>query len=258
MARPVRIANFSGAMGDRSTALAEVVLGEPVDVVIGDFMAEITMSMVSSGLQQAGRDVPRGTPRRTFGADGPWAARVGFDQVAGTVTGMVAAEGTLAEPRLPPTMIINDYLVAWLGATCPMAALARRALEGGSCRVHVSLTRAAMWAATLGVFDREYARAVAGSGGEHELLDPQLFTSLTPLGIYQGVTENVTLSRTPHHYLSVLSPRGPTSQRGSPAPSPRTAGPSRRSSARSRTAESVSRCGPRSRPSPTARRSRRA
>jgi crotonobetainyl-CoA:carnitine CoA-transferase CaiB-like acyl-CoA transferase len=31
----------------------------------------------------------------TFGEDGPWAHRVGFDQVAGTVTGMVAAEGTL-------------------------------------------------------------------------------------------------------------------------------------------------------------------
>ncbi|GAA3354154.1 hypothetical protein GCM10017744_010750 [Streptomyces antimycoticus] len=35
-----------------------------------------------------------------------------------------------------------------------------------------------------------------------------MFTSLTPLGIYQGVTENVTLSRTPHHYMNVLSPRG--------------------------------------------------
>jgi hypothetical protein len=26
--------------------------------------------------------------------------------------------------------------------------------------------------------------------------------------VYQGVTENVTLSRTPHHYMTVLSPRG--------------------------------------------------
>ncbi|HEX8703259.1 MAG TPA: hypothetical protein VF815_30765 [Myxococcaceae bacterium] len=28
------------------------------------------------------------------------------------------------------------------------------------------------------------------------------------MGIYQGVTENVTLSRTPHHFANVLSPRG--------------------------------------------------
>ncbi|MEV6638599.1 CoA transferase [Amycolatopsis sp. NPDC051371] len=142
------------------------------------------------------------------GESGPWAQRVGFDQVAGTVTGMVAAEGSLAEPKLPPTSIINDYLVAWLGATGAMAALVRRATEGGSYRVHVSLTRAAMWAVTLGFFDWDYVHQAVGSGGEHELLDPQLFTSLTPLGIYQGVTENITLSRTPHHYLNVLSPRG--------------------------------------------------
>lgn len=142
------------------------------------------------------------------GDTGPWANRVGFDQVAGTVTGMVAAEGTLDQPKLPPTSIINDYLVAWLGATGALAALIRRATEGGSYRVHVSLTRAAMWASTLGFFDWGYVHRAVGSGGEHELLDPQLFTSLTPLGLYQGVTENVTLSRTPHHYLNVLSPRG--------------------------------------------------
>ncbi|HEX5114690.1 MAG TPA: CoA transferase [Pseudonocardiaceae bacterium] len=144
----------------------------------------------------------------TFGTDGPWAGRIGFDQVAGTVTGMVAAEGSLEQPKLPPTQIINDYLVAWLGATGAMAALARRAVEGGGYRVHVSLTRVAMWACTLGFFDWDYVRATVGTGGDHELIDPQLFTSLTPLGIYQGVTENVTLSRTPHHYLNVLSPRG--------------------------------------------------
>jgi crotonobetainyl-CoA:carnitine CoA-transferase CaiB-like acyl-CoA transferase len=144
----------------------------------------------------------------THGEGGPWKDRVGFDQVAGTVTGMVAAEGTLASPKLPPTAIVNDYLVAWLGATGAMAALARRAVEGGSYRVHVSLTRAAMWALSLGLFDPRYVEAAVRAGGEHELIDPQLFTSLTSLGIYQGVTENVTLSRTPHHYMNVLSPRG--------------------------------------------------
>ncbi|MEV6638600.1 acyclic terpene utilization AtuA family protein [Amycolatopsis sp. NPDC051371] len=49
MARPVRIANFSGAMGDRFSAFEEAVRGDPVDVVIGDSMAEITMSMVVAG-----------------------------------------------------------------------------------------------------------------------------------------------------------------------------------------------------------------
>ncbi|GHF36835.1 hypothetical protein FHX82_007231 [Amycolatopsis bartoniae] len=60
MARPVRIANFSGAMGDRFSAFEEAVQGDPVDVVIGDSMAEITMSMVVAGFH----DNPEG--RRRF------------------------------------------------------------------------------------------------------------------------------------------------------------------------------------------------
>jgi hypothetical protein len=51
MARPVRIANFSGAMGDRFSAFEEAVHGDP-DVVIGDSMAEITMSMVVAGFHE--------------------------------------------------------------------------------------------------------------------------------------------------------------------------------------------------------------
>lgn len=58
-ARPVRIANFSGAMGDRFSAFEEAVRGDPVDVVIGDSMAEITMSMVVAGLV-GDRDARRG------------------------------------------------------------------------------------------------------------------------------------------------------------------------------------------------------
>lgn len=143
-----------------------------------------------------------------WGEGGPWSKRIGFDQIAGSGTGMAAAEGSLENPKLPPTNIINDYLVGWLGATGAMVALARRAVEGGSYRVHVSLGRTAMWCASLGFFDWDYVKSVVGTGGEHELIDPQLFTSITPLGIYQGVTENVSLSRTPHHYLNVLSPRG--------------------------------------------------
>lgn len=50
MSRPVRIGNFSGAMGDRFGALEEMVTAEPkVDVAIGDSMAEITMSLVAGG-----------------------------------------------------------------------------------------------------------------------------------------------------------------------------------------------------------------
>ncbi|WP_345034732.1 hypothetical protein [Kutzneria kofuensis] len=54
--------------------------------------------------------------------------------------------------------------MSWLMATGAAEALARRAVEGGSYRVHVSLTRAALWILSLGVFDKAYAASVAGSG----------------------------------------------------------------------------------------------
>ncbi|MET0715568.1 MAG: acyclic terpene utilization AtuA family protein [Mycetocola sp.] len=48
MARPVRIGNFSGFLGDRFTALAEILHGGDVDIVMGDYLAEATMAGVSS------------------------------------------------------------------------------------------------------------------------------------------------------------------------------------------------------------------
>lgn len=147
------------------------------------------------------------------GESGPWADRVGFDQTAGCVTGMMNLEGGMTPdgagtPALPPILVVNDYIVSWLLAAGISAALARRAVEGGSYRVHVSLTRAALWVLGLGIFDRDYAHEIAGSGGEHAYLDPETFGADTPLGTYQGVTDQVTMSVTPGRYDTVLVPRG--------------------------------------------------
>jgi len=49
--RPVRVAAFSGAVGDYAGALAAAVKGEPAaDVLIGDFLAEFTMARVIGAL----------------------------------------------------------------------------------------------------------------------------------------------------------------------------------------------------------------
>ncbi|WP_258349106.1 CoA transferase [Saccharopolyspora gregorii] len=142
------------------------------------------------------------------GERGPWAGRVGFDQTAGSLTGMMNLEGDGETPALPPILVVNDYIVSWLMATGVAEALARRAVDGGSYRVHVSLTRAALWILSLGVFDKEYAAATAGSDARHAYLDPETFTAETPLGHYQGVTDQVRMSATPGHYRTVLVPRG--------------------------------------------------
>lgn len=142
------------------------------------------------------------------GERGPWRDRVGFDQTAGSLVGMAHLEGGGGEPRLSPILVVNDYIVSWLTAAGIVEALRRRAVEGGSWRVHVSLIRVALWILELGVFNLGYAREVAGAAEAHTYLDPETFTAETPLGHYQGVTDQVRMSATPGRYDTVLVPRG--------------------------------------------------
>ncbi len=57
MSEPLRIANCSGFYGDRLSAAAEMVGGGPIDVLTGDWLAELTMLILWKGLQ---RDASRG------------------------------------------------------------------------------------------------------------------------------------------------------------------------------------------------------
>ena len=47
MTEPIRIANCSGFYGDRITAAAEMVEGGPIDVLTGDWLAELTMLILA-------------------------------------------------------------------------------------------------------------------------------------------------------------------------------------------------------------------
>ncbi|MGL4655567.1 MAG: CoA transferase [Sarcina sp.] len=142
------------------------------------------------------------------GEVGPWVNRGGFDQTAGSITGVMALEGTEHNPKLPPIKVVNDYVLSWLLAAGALKALERRAKEGGSYKVHISLTRVSMWLLSLGIFDKEFVANTVNSTEEHTQLEPDLFTAKTPCGEYQGVTEQVEMSETPGEYKTVLVPRG--------------------------------------------------
>ena len=142
------------------------------------------------------------------GEKGPWSNRPGFDEIGAAVSGLFAIEGSPTQPKQPPIVPICDNVVAWLGSTGILAALGRRAIEGGSYRVVVSLTRVVLWQLSLGIFDKAYAKSTAGSTDEHRYVAPDLFTAETPLGTYQGMTDQIVLSRTPGTYRNVLVPRG--------------------------------------------------
>jgi crotonobetainyl-CoA:carnitine CoA-transferase CaiB-like acyl-CoA transferase len=142
------------------------------------------------------------------GDKGPWSNRAGFDEIGATVAGLFTLEGSPTRPQQPPIVPICDNVVGWLGTVGILAALRRRAIEGGSYRVVVSLTRSVLWMLSLGIFDKAYAQATAGSTAEHSVVAPDLFTAETPLGSYQGITDQVVMSRTPGSFRTVLVPRG--------------------------------------------------
>jgi hypothetical protein len=82
-----------------------------------------------------------------FGADGPFSHRAGWEQVAQTVTGICKDGGpspTDTRPSLLPAAAC-DYTTGYLGAYGVLLALARRAREGGSYHVRVSLCQSGMF-----------------------------------------------------------------------------------------------------------------
>lgn len=90
---------------------------------------------------------------RCFDFEGEWANFRGFDMIAVAVSGYVDAEGAVDAPIMPLQVIFADYLAAYAGSAGVAAALHRRAIEGGSYQVRVSLTRMCMWAHELGLLD---------------------------------------------------------------------------------------------------------
>ncbi len=81
-----------------------------------------------------------------FGSGGPLSDRAGWDQVAQAVTGMCFTQGdatNAGRPQLAPVFVC-DFLTGFLGAYGVMLALLKRAKEGGSYHVHVSLCQSAM------------------------------------------------------------------------------------------------------------------
>ena len=52
----IRIANCSGYYGDKLSAAKEMVDGGPIDVLTGDYLAELTMTILFNQRMQRGED----------------------------------------------------------------------------------------------------------------------------------------------------------------------------------------------------------
>jgi crotonobetainyl-CoA:carnitine CoA-transferase CaiB-like acyl-CoA transferase len=84
-----------------------------------------------------------------YGPVGPWRARPGWEQLAQTVTGLATTQGTPERPQRMPVAAC-DYTTGYLAALGTLAALGRRAREGGSYHVRASLCQTGMWFQRLG------------------------------------------------------------------------------------------------------------
>lgn len=140
-----------------------------------------------------------------YGPQGPWAERGGFDMNGSAASGLMTIEGSEGEPRLPVTGLINDYITGYLGAVGASAALVKRATEGGSWHVTVSLTRTAMWYGSLGLVDP----TLAGCDDDHSLREPVAYGAPSPLGDVHMLAPPVHFSHTPAKWPDpILVPRG--------------------------------------------------
>jgi crotonobetainyl-CoA:carnitine CoA-transferase CaiB-like acyl-CoA transferase len=140
-----------------------------------------------------------------YGSTGPWAHRGGFDMNGSAASGLMTTEGSETEPRLPVTVLINDYVTGYLGAAGATAALVKRITEGGSWHVTVNLTRSAMWCGSLGLVDPD----LAGCDEEHRLREPLAYDAPSPLGDVHMLAPPVRFSKTePRWPDPILVPRG--------------------------------------------------
>lgn len=134
-----------------------------------------------------------------WGTEGPWRDRRGFDSIVQTVSGMAYAQGG-EKPRLLPVSVI-DYVSGYLMAFGAMTALARRATEGGSWLVRVSLARTGKWIVDRGFIDgfASVPSELAADELKSLLMQTQNYTHLRPV---------LELSETPPFWERPPAPLG--------------------------------------------------
>ncbi len=134
-----------------------------------------------------------------WGHVGPWAMRRGYDSLLQCATGWAAEHGGDDTPALLPVQAI-DYASGYLGAFGVMEALRRRATEGGSWLVRLSLLQTRNWI-------DDFGRATPSDDGNDDLSDIMLRTE-SPFGTVTHLGPTVQMSETPPHWKTPPVPLG--------------------------------------------------
>jgi crotonobetainyl-CoA:carnitine CoA-transferase CaiB-like acyl-CoA transferase len=159
-----------------------------------------------------------------YGHTGPWAMRRGFDSLVQSASGIAwtesraAAEGDRSapggqsdRPRHLPCQAL-DHATGYLAAFGAMAALARRATEGGSWHVRVSLAQTGRWLQSFGQIDDGWRTPDVTFDDVQDCLE----TVESPFGRIRAATPAERMSETQPFYARPPVPIGTDKARWEP------------------------------------------
>jgi crotonobetainyl-CoA:carnitine CoA-transferase CaiB-like acyl-CoA transferase len=139
-------------------------------------------------------------------ATGPHSQMPGFDFNGAAMTGLFTKTGTPEAPAYPNGVnVICDLLSGKMAAIGIQAALLRRAREGGSYKVSVSLAQGCTWLMSLGLVPKKDLLDLASMGPEHQHMKPNLISGKTPYGDTTVIGSQAEMSRTPEAWADPIT-----------------------------------------------------
>lgn len=141
-----------------------------------------------------------------YGPAGPWSGRRGYDSLVQTATGFNHAEAQAAGSDAPkpfPAQVL-DRATGYLMAAAAMRALGRRAKEGGSWHVQLSLAQTGRWIRQLGRVPDGLALNDPGFDAVQDRLEPVA----SGFGRLTLVSHAAELGQTPVHWTRPAVPLG--------------------------------------------------
>ncbi|HEY3537076.1 MAG TPA: CoA transferase [Trinickia sp.] len=141
-----------------------------------------------------------------YGHQGPWSQRRGFDSLVQSASGIAWTEreavGGTAPKHLPCQAL--DHATGYLAAFGAMVALLRRAREGGSWHVRVSLAQTGRWLQSLGLLEGGWRAPDVGLDDVRDLMQ----TMASPFGTVLAAAPAESMSLTPARFASPPHPIG--------------------------------------------------
>ncbi len=144
-----------------------------------------------------------------YGHAGPWSHKRGFDSLVQSVSGMVDDETirkNSAKPIHLPAQAL-DYCTGYLIGFAAMAALAKRAREGGSYLIRISLCQTGHWIYNLGRIEQDIDNSCVSIPKFEELSD-LLIEEHGPFGTVRHLAPIAKLSETPGRWSRPSAPYG--------------------------------------------------